>query len=90
MRILGEIPNKTYKITVFRSNNRLMLKLERGLLEQTYKMREAENLGSFQDLEPLVTPSFLQKVDHIFRVMEANRLNLLSNLPDEDEFDDII
>ena len=67
-----------------------MLKLERGLLEQRYKMREAENLSSFQDLAPLVTPSFLEKVDHIFRIMEANRMNLLSNLPGDDEFDDII
>ena len=90
MRILGEIPHQSYKITVFHSNNRLMLKLERGLLEQTYKMREAENLSSFQDLARLVTPSFLQKVDHLFRIMEANRHQLLSNLPEEDSFEEII
>lgn len=67
-----------------------MLKLERGLLEQTYKMRESEQLSSFQDLVPLVTPSFLQKVDHLFRVMEANRMHLLSNLPEGDDFEDIL
>lgn len=40
MRIIGEIPNPHMKITLFHWNNRYLIKLESGFLEQTYKISE--------------------------------------------------
>lgn len=40
MRVVGEIPHSQCKITVFAWNNRYLIKLEQGLLEQTYKVNQ--------------------------------------------------
>ncbi|MBL0744944.1 hypothetical protein [Chryseolinea lacunae] len=40
MRVVGEIPHSQCKITVFAWNNRYLIKLEQGLLEQTFKVNQ--------------------------------------------------
>jgi len=62
MRIIGEIPHHTMKITVFQHAGKLSAKFETGLIEQTYKWRESDQLKDFADIEKLVTPAFQQAV----------------------------
>lgn len=38
MRIVREIPHRSCKITLFSWNNRYLIKLEQGFLEQTFKV----------------------------------------------------
>jgi hypothetical protein len=38
MRILRELAYPEFKVTIFSWNNRYLIKLEQGLLEQTYKI----------------------------------------------------
>lgn len=45
MRVVGEIPHSDCKITVFSWNNRYLIKLEQGLLEQTFKINEFDISG---------------------------------------------
>ena len=45
MRVVVEIPHKECKITVFAWNNRYLIKLEQGLLEQTFKVNEYDLSG---------------------------------------------
>jgi hypothetical protein len=45
MRVVGEIPHSDCKITIFSWNNRYLIKLEQGLLEQTFKVNEFDISG---------------------------------------------
>lgn len=40
MRVVGELNHPECKITLFAWNNRYLIKLENGLLEQTYKINQ--------------------------------------------------
>lgn len=79
MRIIGEIPNPDCKITLFSWNNRYLIKLEQGLLEQTYKINQFE-LTSENDLQKIVNTEFIN--DALIRFIEmGNTLQRsLSNL----------
>ena len=71
MRVVGEIPHASCKITILAWNNRYLLKLEQGLLEQTYKINEYD-LGSEQDIKTLVDESFVQNALKLFEQMSDN------------------
>jgi hypothetical protein len=92
MRIVGYIEHPKYKITIMHMNLRYALKFEIGGIEQTYKIRESETITGPNDLEKLITPEVLSKVDQQFVAMEEIRHDILkaSILEDEDEFEEII
>ncbi len=69
MRILGEITDTAYKITVFKTDSRLLLKFEDAFLEQTYKFRESEELQNMTDIRRLLTADFMQAVQQTFALM---------------------
>jgi hypothetical protein len=68
MRVVGEIPHPDCKITIFHWNNRYLLKLELGLLEQTFKIEEYD-LGSDEDLKKIINGQFLEKAMNRFQDM---------------------
>lgn len=79
MRVLGEIPHPECKITLFAWNNRYLVKFERGLLEQTFKINEYD-LASEADLHVLVDDQFVQQALKRFEEMEKSlhdRLNII-------------
>lgn len=71
MRVVGEIPHASCKITLLAWNNRYLLKIEQGLLEQTYKVNEYDLAGE-RDLYTLVDESFVQEAIALFEQMRAN------------------
>ena len=71
MRVVGEIPHPSCKITVLAWNNRYLLKIEQGLLEQTYKINEYDLAGE-QELYAIVDESFVQEALSIFDLMRTN------------------
>ncbi len=71
MRILGEIAHPAYKITVFKHDQRVLLKIEHGLLEQTYKFRESDDINKIEHVSPLLTEAFLESVTDTFRTMHG-------------------
>ncbi|EMR02021.1 hypothetical protein [Cesiribacter andamanensis] len=71
MRVVKELPLGDIKATIFYWNNKYLLKLEQGLLEQTFKVPETEISGE-QDLEALLTEDFLNKARLRFRDMMAD------------------
>lgn len=71
MRVVGEIPHSDCKITLFAWNNRYLIKLERGLLEQTYKINEYDILAE-SDLKVLVDEQFIQQALMRFDEMEKS------------------
>ncbi|MEM9822705.1 MAG: hypothetical protein AAF985_16605 [Bacteroidota bacterium] len=92
MRIIGHIEHPVLKITVFRMNERLSIKFESGLYEQTYKLRNVDEIDTLEDIRKLVDDIFLEKVMSGLRTMHQTSQAALSRmLPDEeDEFDTII
>lgn len=71
MRIIGEIPHPEIKITLFSWNNRYLIKLERDLLEQTYKINQFD-LAEESDLQKVVSPTFIQEALDCFESMESS------------------
>ena len=74
MRVVGEIADTRCKITLFAWNNRYLIKFERGLLEQTFKINEFD-VTSEQELYQLIDDTFISTVINQFDSME-NNLNL--------------
>jgi hypothetical protein len=79
MRIIGEIPNLTCKITLYHWNNRYLIKLEKGYLEQTFKVDQFE-LSSEKELIRIVDEGFIQKALDRFEAMEQSLAEAVEKL----------
>lgn len=93
MRIIGNIDHPVLKITVFKMENKISIKFESGLYEQTYKFRTGDGMETFEDVEKLVDSAFLERVGGILQTMhEVKSQALLRQMSDleEDEFATII
>ncbi|MDH4088942.1 MAG: hypothetical protein OEV74_11935 [Cyclobacteriaceae bacterium] len=71
MRVVGEIPNSECKITVFAWNNRYLIKLEQGLLEQTFKVNEYD-VASEAEVYKIVDKPFVQEALNRFSDMKIS------------------
>ena len=60
MRIVGEIPHPECKITLLSWNNRYLIKVEQGFLEQTFKINQFDILQE-SDLIKLIDEQFVQE-----------------------------
>lgn len=78
MRVLSEhtLPEGT-KATVFSWNGKYILKLEKGLFEQTYKIPEWDVSGQKEVETLLINEAFLSQVEAIFDSMSLNLSPLL-------------
>lgn len=79
MRVVGEIPHPSCKITVLAWNNRYLLKIEQGLLEQTYKINEYDLAGE-RDIYTLADEAFIQDALALFGQMRGNFQRALQRL----------
>lgn len=71
MRVVADIPHEACKITVYAWNSRYIIKLERGLLEQTYKIDEFE-LRGIEDIKKLLDETFMKQVLERFVEMRSD------------------
>jgi hypothetical protein len=71
MRVVSEIPHPEFKITLFAWNNRYLIKLEQGLLEQTYKVSETDVAGD-EDVLTLLDDEFLREAGRRFHEMSRS------------------
>ena len=74
-------------------DNKLSVKFESGLYEQTYKFRVQEGLEKMQDVEKLVDPPFISAVESILKNMHKTRMEAMRRKftgNREDEFEEII
>lgn len=79
MRIIGEIANVSCKITLYHWNNRYLIKLEKGFLEQTFKVNQFD-VSSENDLLKMVNEHFISEALNRFDSMEQSLGNALQNL----------
>jgi hypothetical protein len=71
MRIVGEIPHPDCRITLLSWNNRYLIKIEQGMLEQTYKINQFDILQE-SDLTNLLDDTFMQGCLTRFREMDES------------------
>ncbi|MCY7358258.1 MAG: hypothetical protein LH609_12535 [Rudanella sp.] len=71
MRYLNDIPHPAFRIGLYAWNNKYILKIEAGLLEQTYKISETDVLDP-AELPNLVDQPFLAQVAQRFAEMDAD------------------
>jgi len=93
MRIVGYIEHPSLKITVFQMDNKMSIKFETGMYEQTYKFRNMDELKSMEDLKKLVSGDFVNNVLQEFQRMHKIKNDALEVfLPQEEdeEFEEII
>ncbi len=83
MRIAGHIPHPRYKITLFQMGEKWSVKIEDGMLEQTFSFRKQEGLETLDEFRRKISSQFLQKVAGVFEKMKALRDELLP--PEEQE-----
>lgn len=68
MRIIRELPHRECKITLFAWNNRYLIKLEQGLLEQTFKVDQFD-FEHEEEVVRLIDDDFVQQALIRFREM---------------------
>ncbi|GAA0893175.1 hypothetical protein GCM10009122_28540 [Fulvivirga kasyanovii] len=79
MRVIGEIPHASCKITIFHWNGKYIVKLEQGLLEQSYKIDETEIIDP-DEIKNVLNEEFMQSVLKRFRDMHVDLMNSLETL----------
>ena len=79
MRVIGEITHPSCKITIFQWNGKYIIKIEQGLLEQSYNIDETE-LSDVDDVKKLLNDDFMQAVLKRFRDMHVDLMNSLETI----------
>jgi len=90
MHIIGEIPHPKFKITIFKMNHRIALKIEDSGLEQWYKFRDGAFENGVSDLKEAVDEKFIEKAITIFTYMQENKLTLFDQSREEETFEEIV
>ena len=68
MRIIGDIPHPKFVITVYEWNEKTIIKLEAGPMEQTYKL-PSEQIRGVEGAKKLLNDDFLKNVYSRFEQM---------------------
>lgn len=70
MRIVAEIPHPVYKLTIFKSGHKHILKVDAGDLDQSFKFLDGE-IDGVEGIRAILTDPFFEKVSAIFADMKA-------------------
>lgn len=62
MRVIAELPHPDFKITIFSMNGKFIIKMERGILEQTYKIAEMDLTDGVNSVFEILDEEFLKTV----------------------------
>jgi hypothetical protein len=74
MRIIGHIEHPHLKITVFKMDNRISVKFENALYEQTCKLGTDERSSSLEGVQKWVDAAFTEQVLSNFQHMHQARM----------------
>ena len=82
MRIIGYLDTKGYKTTVFKNNDKFIVKFETDLFEQVFKFRESNQIGGLNDIKNLIDHDFFKSIEARFREMFEGKDKLLNRYLD--------
>ena len=62
MRIIAELPHPDFKISILNMNNKFIVKIEQGNLEQIYKIANADLMDDVNSVFEILDEEFLNTV----------------------------
>ena len=72
MRIIAELPHPVCKITIFSMNQKFIIKLEKGVYEQSYKVSEIDMTDGVDGVFKILDDEFMNTVAERFQQMRAD------------------
>lgn len=72
MRIIAELPHPEFKISIMNMNQKFIVKIEQGTLEQSYKMSEMDLTDGVNSIFEILDEEFLKKISTTFAEMRKN------------------
>ncbi|MFD0749474.1 hypothetical protein ACFQZS_04925 [Mucilaginibacter calamicampi] len=72
MRVIAELPHPDFKISIFSMNQKFIVKIERGILEQSYKIAEMDLTDGVNSVFELLDEEFLTTVAARFKEMAVD------------------
>ena len=69
MRVLAELPHPDCKITIFSMNQKYIIKLEKGIFEQIYKLSELDIPDGVNGIFQILDAEFMEGVSRRFNEM---------------------
>ena len=72
MRTVAELPHPDFKITIMAMNQKFIIKLEQGSLEQIYKIPEMDLTDGVNSVFELLDEAFLKTVASRFAEMRKD------------------
>jgi hypothetical protein len=72
MRIIAELPHPDFKISILNMNNKFIVKIEQGNIEQTYKIAEADLTEGVNSVFEILDEEFLKTVSARFVEMRKD------------------
>jgi hypothetical protein len=70
MRIIAELPHPECKITILSMNQKYIIKLEKGVFEQIYKISELDVPDGVDGVFKILNDDFIKKVSLRFNDMK--------------------
>jgi hypothetical protein len=72
MRVIAELPHPNCKISIFSMNQKYIIKLEKGVFEQIYKISELDVPDGVDGIFKILNEDFLNKSAERFNEMRAD------------------
>jgi hypothetical protein len=72
MRIIAELPHPLFKISILAMNQKFIVKIEQGVLEQTFKISEMDLTDGVNSVFEILDEAFLKTVEERFTTMRAD------------------
>ncbi len=72
MRIIAELPHPDFKISILHMNDKFIVKIEQGPLEQSYKIPEMDLTDGVNSVFELLDETFLNTVAARFAEMRKD------------------
>lgn len=72
MRVIAELPHPECKITVFSMNQKFIIKLEKGVFEQTYKLSERDIPDGVNGIFQILDDKFMKAASERFDQMRKD------------------
>jgi fructose-bisphosphate aldolase class 1 len=72
MRIIAELPHPDFKISILNMNQKFIVKIEQGALEQSYKIPEMDLTDGVNSVFELLDEEFLKKIGARFTEMRTD------------------
>ena len=72
MRIIAELPHQDFKISILNMNQKFIIKIEKGSIEQSYKIPEMDLTDGVNSVFEILDEAFLKTVSLRFEEMKKD------------------